>query len=202
MIAIIDYGVGNLHSVYNALTAIDCPCVITCDPIVIQASSGMILPGVGAFKDCMQNLQDSNVIDVIRQEVNNNKPILGICLGMQVMFEKGYEVEACDGLGFLQGEVTLMRDQSVKIPHIGWNQLQQVKEDPILEANNNVCVYYVHSYSASNYDINDVVAFSEYGNLKIVGYVHKGNILGMQYHPEKSGKEGLAMLNKFKEMCV
>ncbi len=203
MIALIDYGMGNLHSVYNALQKIDCPCVITSDIQVIRSCSGIILPGVGAFKDCMQNLASKNLITCLQEEVAKQKPLLGICLGMQVLFETGYEGECTKGLGFLQGDIVRMQDLSVKIPHIGWNALEVVVEDVLVGKQKHPdFVYFVHSYFAQNYDYKDVVAYSKYGTLKIVAYVHKGNVMGMQYHPEKSGAIGLAMLNKFKEMCV
>lgn len=201
MIAIIDYGMGNLHSVYNALQAINAQAVITSDPAQLIAAEGIILPGVGAFRDCMRNLEDSGLIDTIKSEAAQGKPLLGICLGMQVLFEKGYEVEECNGLGLLQGEIRLMEDPEVKIPHIGWNRLEVVHPDTILSAADHPFVYYVHSYRAQDYCEEDLVAYSMYGSLKIPGYVRHGNILGMQYHPEKSGEDGLAMLRRFAALC-
>lgn len=201
MIALIDYGMGNLHSVYNALKSIDCDCIITSDIHTIKQCKGIILPGVGAFKDCMNNLNELNIIPTLLEEVSKGKPLLGICLGMQVLFERGYEIEECNGLGILKGEVTFLDDTSLKIPHMGWNKLIQVKEDNVL-TNKDVYAYYVHSYRVINYEDEDLVAYSMYGNFKIPGYIRKNNILGMQYHPEKSGKDGLCMLEKFKEMCL
>ena len=177
MIAIIDYGMGNLHSVYNALQAIGAQAEITSDPEQLKQADGIILPGVGAFRDCMRNLEQSGLIDTIKSEAAQGKPLLGICLGMQVLFEKGYEVEECAGLGLLQGEIRLMEEG----------------EHPF--------VYYVHSYRAQDHRDEDLVAYSEYGSLKIPGYVRHGNILGMQYHPEKSGEDGLNMLRKFAALC-
>ena len=203
MIAIIDYGMGNLHSVYNALVKVDCDAIITSDKEDLKRADGLILPGVGAFKDCMQNLKKSGLIDTIKAEVNKGKPLLGICLGMQVLFEKGYEVEECEGLGLLQGEIVLMQDPNIKIPHIGWNRLEKNRNDKLYDdLHKDPYVYYVHSYYASNYQEEDLVAYSRYGSLKIPGYVRHQNILGMQYHPEKSGEDGLLMLVKFKEMCL
>ena len=125
MIAIIDYGMGNLKSVYNALVKIGCECKITADKDEIRKADKLILPGVGAFKDCMDNLRKADLVDLIREEAASGKPLLGICLGMQVLFEKGYEGEETEGLGLLKGNVTLMVDPYVKIPHIGWNNLEK-----------------------------------------------------------------------------
>ena len=127
--------------------------------------------------------------------------MLGICLGMQLLFEKGYEVEECAGLGVLQGASRLMEDPDVKIPHIGWNRLEVIHPDTLLQEGEHPFVYYVPSYRAQDHRDEDLVAYSEYGSLKIPGYVRHGNILGMQYHPEKSGEDGLNMLRKFAALC-
>lgn len=202
MIAIIDYGMGNLHSVYNALKKMDCECMITSKKEDLENADGLILPGVGAFYDCMENLKMSGLIETIKKECANGKPLLGICLGMQVLFEKGYEVKACDGLGLLKGNITLMEDPDVKIPHIGWNRLEKNNEDEIMKSFDHLpFVYFVHSYRATDYNEEDLIAYANYGGLKIPAYVRKGNILGMQYHPEKSGEDGLFILKQFKEMC-
>lgn len=202
MIAIIDYGMGNLHSVYNALKKIGCECKITSEISDLKAADGLILPGVGAFYDCMLNLHKSGLIPTIQEEVANGKPLLGICLGMQILFEKGFEVQTCEGLGFLQGEVCLMEDDTVKIPHIGWNRLEVANSDEIMSTFHKLpFVYFVHSYYAQHYNAQEVIAYAEYGSLTIPAYVRKGNVLGMQYHPEKSGEEGLKMLTVFKNMC-
>ena len=202
MIAIIDYGMGNLHSVYNALKAVDCECVITHDIDTLKAADGLILPGVGAFYDCMQNLEKSGLITTIKEEVKKGKPLLGICLGMQILFEEGFEVQKCNGLGFLKGKIQLMKDSSVKIPHIGWNTLTKTQSDYIMDVyDKQPFVYFVHSYCLNDYDENDLIAYTTYGSINIPAYVRKGNVLGMQYHPEKSGTDGLLMLKAFKEMC-
>lgn len=202
MIAIIDYGMGNLHSVYNALKKIDCECMITNKKEDLEKADGLILPGVGAFYDCMENLKKSGLIETIKKECANKKPLLGICLGMQVLFEKGYEVKECDGLGLLKGNIALMKDASVKIPHIGWNRLEKNHKDEIIDRfDYSPFVYFVHSYCAKDYDDEDLIAYANYGNLKIPAYVRKENVLGMQYHPEKSGEDGLFILKQFKELC-
>lgn len=202
MIAIIDYGMGNLHSVYNALVKIGCQCQITNHKEDLKKAHGLILPGVGAFYDCMENLKKSGLIDTIKEECANGKPLLGICLGMQVLFEKGFEVKECDGLGLLQGKVVKMIDPTVKIPHIGWNRLEIVQSEELLAKTEKPFVYFVHSYYAQAYQEDHLIAYAEYGNLKIPAYVRSHNIMGMQYHPEKSGEDGLSMLKAFKEMCL
>ena len=203
MIAIIDYGMGNLKSVYNALVKIGCECKITADKDEIRKADKLILPGVGAFKDCMDNLRKADLVDLIREEAASGKPLLGICLGMQVLFEKGYEGEETEGLGLLKGNVTLMVDSDVKIPHIGWNNLEKNREDDMLKGiDKDPFVYYVHSYRASDYNDEDLVGYSCYGSLKIPGLVRKNNVIGAQFHPEKSGEDGLKMLKNFKELVL
>lgn len=201
MIVIIDYGMGNLKSVYNALKKIDCECKISSKVEDIKNADGLILPGVGAFPDCMDNLNKANLPAVIKEEVAKGKPLLGICLGMQVLFEKGYEGEEREGLGLLQGEIRKMVDPNVKIPHIGWNNLEENRKDDLLKGlKDNTFVYYVHSYRAEGYRDEDLVGYSTYGNLKIPGLFRKGNVMGAQFHPEKSGEDGLNILRNFKEL--
>ena len=201
MVVIIDYGMGNLKSVYNALKKIECDCKISSDIEDIRKADKLIIPGVGAFKDCMDNLNKANLPVVIKEEVAKGKPLLGICLGMQVLFERGYEVEEREGLGLLKGEIKLMKDPNVKIPHIGWNNLEKNREDNLLNGlKDNAFVYYVHSYRATGYRDEDLVGFSTYGSLKIPGLVRKGNVIGAQFHPEKSGEIGLQILKNFKEL--
>lgn len=203
MVVIIDYGMGNLRSVYNALNKINCECKISSEIDDIKKADALILPGVGAFKDCMDNLKKLNLVHIIKEEVAKDKPFLGICLGMQMLFEKGYEGEETEGLGLLKGTVVKMHDPKVKIPHIGWNRIEVNKEDSILpKLNKDLFVYYVHSYYASNYDENDLIGYSTYGDLKIPGLVRRGNVIGMQFHPEKSGEDGLEILRSFKELIL
>lgn len=201
MIAVIDYGMGNLHSVCNALDAVKTSYCISQSPKELAQADGLILPGVGAFRDCMRNLKQAALIDPIKEQASAGKPLLGICLGMQVLFERGYEVEESEGLGLLQGEVVRMRDASVKIPHIGWNRLEHARSDSIVREEETPFVYYVHSFYAQGYALQDLIAYSLYGHLKIPGYVRHGNVLGMQYHPEKSGEAGLRMLARFAALC-
>lgn len=197
MIVIIDYGMGNLKSVQNALAFLQCDAIISSKKEDIKKADGLILPGVGAFPDCMKNLQASNLIDTIKEEVQSGKPLLGICLGMQVLFERGYEGKEYAGLGLLQGEIVKMVDPNVKIPHIGWNGLEIAQDDELLKEVTKAFVYYVHSYYARGYREQDLIASSQYGNLKIPGLFHKDNIYAAQFHPEKSGKDGLQILANF-----
>lgn len=200
MIAIIDYGMGNLKSVSNALAQLDCACIITKQKEELINADGWILPGVGAFPDCMENLHASGVIPLLKEECAKGKPLLGICLGMQVLFERSYEGKECAGLGLLQGEIVKMEDPAVKIPHIGWNKLEKQREDALLAGIEEAFVYYVHSYCASGYREEDLIADSTYGSLRIPGAFRKENIMATQFHPEKSGEDGLQILRNFIKM--
>ncbi|MDS0525061.1 imidazole glycerol phosphate synthase subunit HisH [Clostridium sp. SHJSY1] len=203
MIVIIDYGMGNLKSVYNAFKYIECEAKISSDIEELRKADALVLPGVGAFKDCMDNLKRTGLCNVIKEEVEKGKTLLGICLGMQVLFEKGFEVEETNGLGLLKGEVRKMVEPNEKIPHIGWNNLEKYREDLLVDGiEENSYVYYVHSYYAQNYREEDLVGYSTYGNLKIPGLVRRKNVMGAQFHPEKSGEDGLKILRNFKEMVL
>ncbi len=201
MIAIIDYGMGNLHSVENALKKINADCVVTRDKKTIQNADKIILPGVGAFQDCMKNLIENDLYDVLKEEVKGNKkPFLGICLGMQAIFESSMENGYCEGFGFLKGQVIRMRDPNIRIPHIGWNLLEPAKEHPVFNhLSARPFVYYDHSYYATEYDEDDLIGYSGYGTEKVPGLVGHENVLGAQFHPEKSAKDGLAILTYFAE---
>ena len=200
MIAIIDYGMGNLHSVKNALDHLGIENVITSDIEVIQKADKLILPGVGAFYDCMENLRSKGLIEVILERVQAGIPLLGICLGMQVLFEDGYEVKHVKGLGLLKGSVTLMEDPKVKIPHIGWNALNFNHHTSLQKyLPKTPFVYFVHSYRATQLDDANLIAYANYGSLRIPALVQKGNVVGAQFHPEKSAKDGLAILKWFEE---
>ena len=200
MIAIIDYGMGNLHSVKNALDHLGIENVITSDIEVIHKADKLILPGVGAFYDCMENLRSKGLIEVILERVQAGIPLLGICLGMQVLFEDGYEVKHVKGLGLLKGSVTLMEDPKVKIPHIGWNALNFNHHTSLQNyLPKTPFVYFVHSYRATQLDDANLIAYANYGSLRIPALVQKGNVVGAQFHPEKSAKDGLAILKWFEE---
>ena len=204
MIAIIDYGMGNLHSVENALHKIGCECKITSDPQDLRTADKLILPGVGAFPDCMKNLTETGLAAVIKEQVvDQQKPLLGICLGMQALFEESEEGGTTKGLGLLQGRIVKMQDTSVKIPHIGWNLLEPTQDNPLFaKLSSNPFVYFVHSYYAQDYREEDLLTTSSYGSMKIPGLVRHANVLGAQFHPEKSGEDGLAILQYFKEEFI
>ena len=199
MIAIIDYGAGNLFSVKNALDYLGLENKITRSAEDLIAADRLILPGVGAFPDAMRMLYESGLVDVIKSEVNK-KPLLGICLGMQMLFEKGYEFGETNGLGLIEGSVRLMQPEGgLAIPHIGWNSLEMNEPCRLLEkCRNGEYVYFVHSYAAdcpSKY----VGAYCDYG-MKVPALVHNGNVYGAQFHPEKSGNTGLNILRCFSEL--
>lgn len=204
MIVIIDYGMGNLKSVKNALNFIGLESKISNDEDDIRNAKALILPGVGAFPDAMDNIEKLSLDKVIKEEFEKGKPLLGICLGMQLLFEKGFEGLERKGLGLLQGSIVKMKDDkenNVKIPHIGWNNLSYNQKDELF---NNIdegnFVYFVHSYYAQGYRNEDLVAYCEYGNLKIPGVVRHKNVMGAQFHPEKSGTVGLNILRNFGEL--
>lgn len=199
MITIIDYGMGNLKSVYNALKKVNFDCQISSEVTDIEMADKLILPGVGAFKDAMDNLQNLDLILPIRKKVNDGCPLLGICLGMQMLFDEGYECELRKGLGFIEGKIKLMNSkENLKIPHIGWNRLEFNRENKILNnINKESFVYYVHSFMATEMIDENLIAYSKYGDINIPGIVNKGNVYGMQFHPEKSGEVGLKLLKNF-----
>lgn len=199
MITIIDYGMGNLKSVYNALKKVNFDCQISSEVTDIEMADKLILPGLGAFKDAMDNLQNLDLILPIRKKVNDGCPLLGICLGMQMLFDEGYECELRKGLGFIEGKIKLMNSkENLKIPHIGWNRLEFNRENKILNnINKESFVYYVHSFMATEMIDENLIAYSKYGDINIPGIVNKGNVYGMQFHPEKSGEVGLKILKNF-----
>lgn len=201
MLAIIDYGVGNLFSLKCSLEKIGQEAVVTDDPDVIKKSSRIILPGVGAFGDAARKLNATGLVELIKSEAESGKPFLGICLGMQLLFEKGYEYGEYDGLGLIKGKVVSLEGkipEYLNIPHIGWNSLDIKKESRIFKyINNGDCVYFVHSFYASDCEDN-ITATAEYG-IPVTASVQKGNIFGCQFHPEKSGEVGIKILKAFCE---
>ncbi len=202
MLAIIDYGVGNLFSLQCSLKKIGEEAVVTKDPEVIKKADRIILPGVGAFGDAADKLKATGIVDVIRNEAENGKPFLGICLGMQLLFDKGYEYGEHDGLGFIKGNVVSLEGKipsELNIPHMGWNALALDKSCPLFKyIEDGDCVYFVHSYYSTDCD-ESVVATAEYG-IPVTAAVGKGNIFGCQFHPEKSGETGLKILKAFCEI--
>lgn len=202
MIAIIDYGVGNLFSLSSSFKAIGADTVVTGDAEIIRKADKLILPGVGAFCDAIAKLKETGLDKVIKEEVKKGKKLLGICLGMQMLFEKSFEYGEYEGLGLLNGEVVPMKDSipdTLKIPHIGWNKLNIVKENPLFKyIKNGDFVYFVHSYYAENCQ-GSLIADTEYGKA-LTAAVAKDNVFGCQFHPEKSGEVGLKILKAFCEM--
>jgi imidazole glycerol-phosphate synthase subunit HisH len=204
MIVIIDYGMGNLQSVKNALDFLGLESKISSDEEEIRKAEGLILPGVGAFPDAMDTIERLSLDKIIREEASNNKPLLGICLGMQLLFDKGFEGLERSGLGLLKGNIIKMKNDketNIKVPHIGWNNLIYNKKDELFNSiEEGEFVYYVHSYFVQDYNNEDLVAYSEYGENKIPGVVRCNNVMGAQFHPEKSGDVGLAILKNFGEL--
>ncbi|MDY4192468.1 MAG: imidazole glycerol phosphate synthase subunit HisH [Oscillospiraceae bacterium] len=198
MTAVIDYGAGNLFSVKNALDALEIPGRITSDPGEISAADRLILPGVGAFPDIMAMLERKGLTELLRREAEK-KPFLGICLGMQVLFEEGEEFAVTRGLGLLPGRVEKICALGLKIPHMGWNELVFQNECPLLSGvPEGSSVYFVHSFRAAPRE-EHLAAWTQYGE-KIPALVFRGHIFGAQFHPEKSGAVGLRILKNFCEL--
>ena len=201
MIAVIDYGVGNLFSLCSSLKAIGADARVTANPAQLRRAEKLILPGVGAFEDAAAKLRENGLDRLIREEVAAGKEILGICLGMQMLFEKSYEYGEHEGLGLLKGSVVGMEGRlppELKIPHIGWNALRFYRPHRLLRyINEGDCVYFVHSYYAEGCE-DSLIASAEYG-LELTAAVGKDNVMGCQFHPEKSGTVGLNILKAFCE---
>ena len=201
MIAIVDYGVGNLFSLKSSFAAVGADAVVTGDPAVLRSAEKILLPGVGAFGDAADKLRASGLDKVVVEQARAGKPLLGICLGMQLLFEKGYEYGVHDGLGLIPGAVKPIADvipADLKIPHIGWNGLIFKRDCPLFKhIKDGDCVYFVHSFYAA--DCADyVAATAEYG-AELTACVQNGNVFGCQFHPEKSGSVGLSILRAFCE---
>ncbi|KNZ42113.1 imidazole glycerol phosphate synthase subunit HisH [Acetobacterium bakii] len=200
MIAIVDYDVGNLKNVYTALGDVGLEGVITRDKKVLEDAEAIILPGVGAFSDAMENLRKFELIDCLDANIKKGKPLLGICLGMQLLFDKSYEDGEFPGLSYIPGEIVKFSAPGIKIPHMGWNNLIINRDSPLVR---NIgpedYVYFVHSYYAKPINFDDVVAYAEY-SVKVPGIVQRDNVMGMQFHPEKSSTVGLQLLKNFKEI--
>ncbi len=201
MIAIIDYGVGNLFSVEKAFAALGAEAKITNDPNEIKAAEKLVLPGVGAFGDCMKNLEDSGLIPLLKEEVSAGKPLLGICVGLQILFSGSEESPDARGLGFIPGQVRRIQAEGLKVPHMGWNRLHltEPRQEKDLFAGleqDKEYVYFVHSFHAVPEDKNVITAVTNYGEV-ITAAVRKDNIFATQFHPEKSGDVGLHIIKNF-----
>ena len=202
MVAIVDYGVGNLFSLESSFAAIGAEAVVTADPAVLKAADQIILPGVGAFEDAAKKLRATGLDKVLKDLTASGKPLMGICLGMQMLFEKSYEYGEHEGLGLIPGSVVPIADAipaGLKIPHIGWNALHIRQESPLWRyIQPEDCVYFVHSYYAAQCD-DYVIASAEYGAELTAAVAYK-NVYGCQFHPEKSGTVGLNILRAFVEL--
>jgi glutamine amidotransferase len=197
VIAICDYGMGNRRSVEKALEHIGVPSVITSEPDVLRGADGVILPGVGAFPEAMRNIRALGLGDVLR---GLDVPLLGVCLGQQLLFERSTEHEGASGLGLLAGEVTPLR--SPKLPHIGWNLVTFVRESALTEGLGAAAAFYhVHSFACRPSEETDVVGRGEYGE-PFASIVERGTVFGVQFHPEKSSRDGLALLANFARVCA
>lgn len=204
MIGIIDYGMGNLFSVSKALERLNVPFFISDEREKLMNANGLILPGVGSFRDAMVRLNESGLSEMIKQFVETGKPLLGICLGMQLLFDDSEENGLTKGLGLLSGHVERLPGRTsegldYKVPHMGWNKLTFKRPTIII---NNICeghVYFVHSYYVKTHDEEVIIASSDY-HIEVPAVVGKKNILGMQFHPEKSSKLGMQLLKNFSEM--
>ena len=201
MIAIIDYGVGNLFSLQSSFAAIGQDAVVTRDIEKIRRADRLILPGVGAFQDAADKLRLSGMDRAVKEETAKGKPLLGICLGMQMLFERSHEYGVHEGLGLLKGEIRPIAERipaGLKIPQMGWNALKIVKDSPLLKyTREGEYVYFVHSYSATGCE-DSLLAVTEYGT-DLTACVGEGNVFGCQFHPEKSGEVGLRILKAFCE---
>jgi imidazole glycerol-phosphate synthase subunit HisH len=201
MIGIIDYGMGNLFSVSKALERLGASYFITEDRQELREASALILPGVGSFRDAMARLNESGLADMIKEYVHSGKPLLGICLGMQLLFEESEENGLTEGLALLPGKVRRFpgiteQGETYKVPHMGWNRLQLVTSSPILENITDGFVYFVHSYYVRPGERDVVIAETDY-DVKVPAVVGRGNVYGMQFHPEKSGALGMQLLRNF-----
>ncbi len=208
MIAIIDYGVGNLFSVEKALTAVGAKVKITSDAKDLQSAEKLVLPGVGAFGDCMKNLEATGLIPTILEQVATMKPLLGICVGLQILFEDSEESPDAKGLGIFKGKVKKIQASNLKIPHMGWNSIKIGRKNSAVKFSASKLLknlgdknyfYFVHSYHAVPSNENLITATTDYGE-EVTAAVELGNIFATQFHPEKSGDVGLQVLKNFVEL--
>ncbi len=200
MIAIIDYGLGNLRSVQCALRRVGAESAITADADEISGADGVILPGVGAFWRAMENLRKSDLVNVVLETAKNGKPLLGICLGMQMLFSESDEHGRHEGLGIIPGKV-IRFTESLKIPHMGWNEVKHGTPSPLFESvKDGAFFYFAHSYYVVPNDPAVAIGVTDYGKT-YASAVQKGNVFGVQFHPERSGPVGLEMLTNFYRLC-
>jgi glutamine amidotransferase len=196
MITIVDYGVGNLRSVQKALEAVGAPALVSAEPAALERARGIVLPGVGAFGDGMAQLRARGLVEPLLDQVQRNKPLLGICLGMQLLFEESEEMGRHAGLGLLPGRVLRFPENDLKVPHVGWNRLRPVDHPLLAGIPGGGYAYFVHSYYARPAARGDVLATTDYG-LEFASVVGRGSTWGAQFHPEKSQEVGLRLLANF-----
>ncbi|PKM64971.1 MAG: imidazole glycerol phosphate synthase subunit HisH [Firmicutes bacterium HGW-Firmicutes-20] len=202
MIVIVDYGVGNIRNVERALTKLGMEVIVTRDIEMIDQAKAIILPGVGAFRDAIGNLIKYDLVDCLKRNAEKGTWIVGICLGMQLLYDKSYEDGEYEGLGLLRGEIVKFDDSDLKVPHMGWNRLIKQREDELTQdLTDQDYVYFVHSYYLKSDDKEQIIFTSSYG-VDVPAIVRKDNIIGMQFHPEKSGAVGVKILRNLKELIV
>lgn len=205
MIAIIDYGMGNLRSAQKGFEAVGHDAILTDDPKILEDADGVVLPGVGAFRDCFEGLADRGLVEPVRTAAASGKPFLGICVGLQLLFEGSEEGDASEGLGIFPGTIVRFpaaESTGLKVPHMGWNQLEPQQETPLLAGCSTApYVYFVHSYYAQPSDPGLVLASCTYG-VSFPAMLGRGNVFAVQFHPEKSQREGLAILKAFGDMTL
>ncbi len=207
MIVIVDYGMGNLHSAQKGLERAGFDAVISGDPADLDEAAGIVLPGVGAFRDCFNGLKEKGFVEPILKQVRNDKPLFGICVGMQLLFDYGVEGEGSPGLGILPGRVVRFPDTAqtgLKVPQMGWNTLDPVPSRPcplLKYTSQTPYVYFVHSYHPDTTDPSIIYATTNYG-VRFASLVGRGNVFGAQFHPEKSQHEGIAILRAFGEFVM
>jgi glutamine amidotransferase len=201
-IAVVDYGMGNRRSVQKALEHLGATATISHDHELIAAADGIVVPGVGAFPLAMRNLMRLGLCELLRERVDAGAPLLGICLGMQLLFERSSELQPADGLGLLPGEVTPLATDGLRVPHIGWNEVSFQRRCALTDGlGDGRAFYHVHSLAARPSNAADVVGTTEYGE-RFATMVGRGSVFGVQFHPEKSSSDGLALLANFARLCV
>lgn len=200
MIAIVDYGMGNLRSVQKAFEYLGIDARIGSDRALLADASHIVLPGVGAFADAAEALRRAGLDEELKRQIASGKPFLGICLGMQLLFDRSFEDGEHEGLSLVPGEVVRFDVKDLKVPHIGWNTVRVVKETPLFKGAEDLCFYFVHSYHAASVAPDCVETVCEYG-YEFVSSVNRGNVFGVQFHPEKSGEAGLELLKNFGGMA-
>ncbi len=201
-IAMVDYGMGNRRSVLSAFAHIGSPIVATADHDALRAADGLVVPGVGAFPEAMRRLRALGLDEVVRERAGAGVPVIGLCLGMQLLFDGSDEHEGSDGLGLLAGRIVALDTRGLKSPHIGWNSVTWQRTSPLVEGlTNPAAFYHVHSFVAEPEDHAIVLGMGEYG-VPFVSFVQQGNVFGAQCHPEKSSADGLALLRNFAGICA